>query len=168
MKIINLISGPGSGKSTTAAHLFALMKHKRLSCELVLEYAKKVVYEGHLNLLSDQLYIAAKQNRQLERLRGQVDYVVTDSPLILSNIYGASLSDSFNNLILETFDSYDNIVFFIKRAKPYVKIGRTQDEAQSDEISEKIKNMLTAYKIPYTTVEGDENAAPKILKHLGL
>ena len=168
MKIVNLISGPGSGKSTTAALLFGAMKLKRVSCELTLEYAKKVVYEGHFNILSDQFYIAAKQNRQLERLRGHVDYVISDSPLILSNIYGAHLSQNFRDFVMEMFNSYDNEVFFIKRVKPYVKIGRTQEEHESDEISRKIENFLRDNKINYKIVDGDENAPHKIMEHLGL
>lgn len=168
MKVISLISGPGSGKSTCAAGLFHVMKLRRLNCELTLEYAKKVVYEGHFNLLCDQFYIAAKQNRQLERLRGQVNYVISDSPLLLSNIYGEKLSANFKAYVLELFHSYENEVFFIERVKPYVKIGRTQTEAESDEISAKIKNYLAEQKIPYTLIKGDYNAPYKIMEALGI
>ena len=45
MKVINLFGGPGCGKSTTAADLFARMKLRGLSVELVTEYAKDVVWD---------------------------------------------------------------------------------------------------------------------------
>lgn len=41
--VINLIGGPGSGKSTTAAGLFFRMKSMGVRCELVTEYAKELV-----------------------------------------------------------------------------------------------------------------------------
>ena len=38
--IINLIGGPGSGKSTTAAGLFYKLKQMGIDCEMALEFAK--------------------------------------------------------------------------------------------------------------------------------
>ena len=51
------------------------------------EYAKDVVWEGRDYLLSDQIYLFAKQNRKQVRLYGKVDVVVTDCPLMLSYYY---------------------------------------------------------------------------------
>lgn len=39
-KVINLYGGPGTGKSTTAAMLFAKMKLAGFNCEYVPEFAK--------------------------------------------------------------------------------------------------------------------------------
>jgi len=39
-KVINLFAGPGAGKSTTAAGLFAEMKRANVDVELVTEYVK--------------------------------------------------------------------------------------------------------------------------------
>src|SRR3546814_2893645 len=46
-----------------------------------------LVWEEHIKILKDQLFIFAKQNRRLERLRNKVDYIVTDSPGILALAY---------------------------------------------------------------------------------
>jgi ATP:corrinoid adenosyltransferase len=67
MKVINIFAGPCAGKSTTAAGLFYLMKVSGYNVELVTEYAKDMTWEGRHNILGDQLYILAKQNRRLER-----------------------------------------------------------------------------------------------------
>ena len=41
--VVNLIGGPGSGKSTTAAGLFYNLKKLGINCEMALEYAKDKV-----------------------------------------------------------------------------------------------------------------------------
>jgi len=88
MKLINLWGGPGTGKSTTAAGLFSLMKLKGYDVELVPEYAKDLTWEGHHNKLADQNYVFAKQHRRIARLvEHDLDYVITDSPLLFTIYY---------------------------------------------------------------------------------
>ncbi len=43
--VVNLLGGPGSGKSTTAADVFARLKWQDINCELVTEFAKDLVWE---------------------------------------------------------------------------------------------------------------------------
>ena len=45
MKVINIFGGPGTGKSVTAAKLFAELKIQNKNCELITEYAKELVYD---------------------------------------------------------------------------------------------------------------------------
>jgi tRNA uridine 5-carbamoylmethylation protein Kti12 len=80
MKVINLFGGPGIGKSTIAADLFALMKREGYNVELVNEYAKEVTWEGHFSYLDDEFYILAHQNRRLVRLKGKVDTSLQTRP----------------------------------------------------------------------------------------
>src|SRR6266446_4338308 len=87
MKVINLFGGPGTGKSTVASDLFALMKWQNMNVELVTEFAKEVTWEKHHNIFNDQLYILAQQNRRLERLKDQVNYVISDSPILMYQAY---------------------------------------------------------------------------------
>ena len=142
MKVINLFGSPGSCKSTLAAGLFFLMKNAGYKVELVTEYAKDMVYENRTNILSDQLYILAKQNRRLSRLKDSVDYVVTDSPLLLSNIYSPN-SLIFNSLVTSIYNSYDNISIFLPlNQDKYQQYGRTQTVNESLEISNKIKDLI--------------------------
>ena len=79
-KYINIFGGPGAGKSTTAALLFAEMKSGGFKVELVTEVAKDFVWEDRSTTLSIQPYITIKQHRNLVRLKGKVDYVITDAP----------------------------------------------------------------------------------------
>ena len=43
--VINLFSGPGVGKSTTAAMVFAKLKMNGVDCEMALEFAKEKVWD---------------------------------------------------------------------------------------------------------------------------
>jgi nicotinamide riboside kinase len=162
-KVINLFGAPGSGKSTTAAGLFHLMKLAGYSVELVAEYAKQMVWDERKNIFHDQLYITAKQNRCLERLRGKVEWVITDSPLLLAAVYeNKGYYPSFKPLLTELWNSYNNVNFLLQRAKPYVATGRNQTEAESDVIQTEIKDWLVFLRIDYTTLKGDEKA-PRII-----
>lgn len=165
MKVINLFAGPGSGKSTTAAGIFYLMKSRYgINCEYVSEYAKLLAWENQKEKLSDQLYITAKQNRGLERLIGKVEYAISDSPLLLGIHYATNYKlESFEKLVVELFNSYDNINFFINRKKKYNPAGRFQTEEQAIEIDYKIKELLWYLDIPFIEIDGDTNAAEKIV-----
>lgn len=167
-KVINLVGGPGCSKSTSAAELFALMKWNNINVELVSEHAKQVVWEGHTNILNDQLYLLAKQNRKLERLRGKVDYIITDSPLFLGAYYTPAtyLPNTFVDLVFELFDSYDNINFLLKRFKPYHKVGRGQTEEQAREIDVALESLMHNNDIPYFTVDGVQGNSRAILNQI--
>lgn len=168
LKVINLFAGPGAGKSTTRAMLFGLMKLNGKNVEEVTEYAKDVTWEKNFTLYSDQLFVTANQNRRLDRLLNQVEWVVSDSPLLLSIHYATPdyLPKTFNNLIYELWDTYDNYNFFIKRNKPYVRIGRSQTEDEAREIDDKIIEMLDAKNMNYITIDGGMDAARSIYDHL--
>lgn len=157
MKVINLFAGPGAGKSTTAAGLFYLMKNAGMNVELVTEYAKDLTWEKRFDMLTDQLYVLAKQNRRLQRLEDQVDFVVTDSPILLSYHYVTPdyLPLHFRNLVIELWDQYDNYNIVIERVKPYLKKGRSQDEDEAKKIDIKINKMLSDLKIETVGFEGD-------------
>lgn len=59
-----------------------------MNCELVPEYAKEHEWEGRTGKIRQaQDYIFAKQHFRLSRLIGEVDVIITDAPLMLSQIY---------------------------------------------------------------------------------
>lgn len=160
MKVINFFAGPGSGKSTTAAHLFALLKWRGVNCELSREWIKEKVWQHPEHpSLDDQLYIFAKQRTSLRALDGQVDYAITDSPLLLSLIYTQDYPEIFANLVIKYFREFNNINYFVERVKPYNPKGRMQTFEESKEIDSKIIQLLNHYSIPFTPIQGTEEAA---------
>jgi nicotinamide riboside kinase len=154
-KVINFIGSPGAGKSTLAAKLFAHMKSKDINCELVTEYAKGVVWRGAQNILTNQVYMFAKQYDKQFHLMDKVDYIITDSPLFLNLYYGQHERMHFKYLVMEKWDEFENINFYVKRTKKYNPKGRNQTAAESDEISTAIVKLLAENKIRHREITSD-------------
>lgn len=157
--IVNMVAGPGTGKSTTAAGTFAELKQRGVNCELVTEYAKDLVWGRTTTTLGNQIYLFGKQYHRLWRLLDQVDVIITDSPLFLFMYYGRKQSEAYKNLVMETWRGMDNMVIYLHRLKEFNPAGRTQDEAQAREIDRELKDMLIAYNIDYGIVSADRTAA---------
>lgn len=170
-KVINLIAPPGSGKSTLAMELTAHFKWHSVAAEYVSEFAKDLVWDQCNKLFENQLLIFANQHHRQFRLLGQVDFIVTDSPLILSTIYNENHL-YLNQTILEAFNTFDNINFFLHRTKPYVKLGRYQEEHEANELGTRITKFLSDYKIFYYPITAQENASKDMIEiikqHLNL
>jgi deoxyadenosine/deoxycytidine kinase len=154
--------GPGIGKSTFAAGLYAEMKQQNINVELVTEFAKDCVYEKQFELLkNDQLFLLAQQNRRLQRIEQSnenVQFVITDSPLLLGKIFAnknnyARNFTSFQNLVVDLFESYDNINLVLDRSLiSYQSEGRVESYSESLEIDKLILNELNFWKMNYTTI----------------
>lgn len=132
------------------------MKKRQIEVELVTEYAKDMTWEKRHNVLSDQLYILAKQNRRLVRLQGQVEWVITDSPLLLGMIYkNEGYHSLFDDFTMEVFNSYDNNNFLIGRDFEYQAAGRNQTADQAVEVDSLIKTLLDQKQVDYHRVTND-------------
>jgi len=174
MLVVNLFAPPGSGKSTMAAHIFAKLKWANINCELVTEFAKDLTWENRQKTLENQLYVFAKQHHRLNRLKEQVDVVVTDSPLMLSIIYNDKYCGNnfkhLNSLVLEQHFKFNNYNIFINRKKPYNPIGRNQTEKETIEIGMEIKDLLDSYCVKYDEFDAVEDSVyiivDKILNQL--
>jgi uncharacterized protein YaaR (DUF327 family) len=149
--VVNLYGGPGTGKWTSAAAIFAMLKQQDVNAELATEYAKDIVWEGREYLLSDQIYIFAKQNRKLERLYGKVDVIVTDCPLLFSYYY-SNKNPHIKGLIFEMLKKANQLHVFLQREKAYNPKGRYQTEEQAKEIDAKLLSMLEELKLDYLSV----------------
>lgn len=166
MIVVNLFGGPGSGKSTTRAGLFYLMKLAGFKVEEAPEWIKHKVYEGDPYPFKDQMYTFAKQNKMVRELDGKVDWCVTDSPLLLSLIYGEGRSKTFEAMVHETYDSYTNINIFIDRVKPYAAFGRNQTEDEAREKDREILEILSERGDKVFHVPGNELAPGTILAYI--
>jgi len=159
--VINFFGGPGVGKSTTAAALFTLLKlHKGIQCELVTEFAKDLVWEERFHTFENQFYLFAKQQHRVWRVADKVDFTITDSPVLLSNVYGEHYNrycanESFYDYVLMEFNRYNNINFYIERKKKYVENGRNESEQEAQIIADKIKACLDENNIEYISINGD-------------
>ena len=168
MKVINVFGGPGAGKSTTAAGLFYKMKQKGINVELVTEYAKDMTWEGRHNILGDQLYVLAKQQRRVSRLVGKVDYVITDAPFFLGLVYmEPDYLKTFEPLVLEAWEKYENHCYLLNRKNiAFQEVGRNQDASGALAIDDKLVRLLNSRRIPFTEVVTSETCVDEILTHL--
>lgn len=162
--VVNLFGGPGVGKSTGAAYAFSMLKMKGINCELVPEFAKDKTWEHNTLALSNQAYVFGKQCYRMSRCASQVDVIVTDSPLLLSVIYNNDLGDTFNKMVLEVFNSYNNLNFMLERTKPYNPIGRNQTEEESDQLSRDIRSALLNNNLGFTYITGDIEGYDEIIR----
>ena len=167
VKLINIYGAPGAGKSTSASGLFFELKKKGYKVELAYEWIKFKVYEGTPYPFQDQIYAFAKQNKQIAQLKNHVDYIITDSPLLMSLHYGKNLPKSFQQLVLDCYNNYENYNFLVKRNHAYQDCGRLQSEQESDAMQKEIEDVLKNNGIPYVVLNSNE-CVSRIISDLNL
>lgn len=140
--LVNLLAGPGTGKSTTAAAVFAELKFRGILCEMALEFAKDLVWERSRHLLANQIYVFGHQHHRITKLVGQVPIVISDSPLIHSVIYDSGENTHFAPMVLAEHRKHNNLNVFLDRVKPYDPKGRSQTEEEAKALDLRIVDLL--------------------------
>lgn len=161
--VVNLFAGPGAGKTTAATDIFSELKWSGVNAEYVPEWIKNMVWENREKVFQNQLYVFGKQHYNISRLLGEVDVVVTDSPLLFSSFYNKLLSNTFDKFVFEEFSRFTNMNYFVNRVKPYNPKGRleTEDKAKDNDI--KIKEMLDKNNIIYIDIEGSKKGVTMVV-----
>ena len=140
-----------------AASLFAALKNRGKSVELVGEYVKKWAWQGRQIKPTDQIYILGKQASAEASLYGKVDYIVTDSPVLLSGAYALLQPDHKCDYVSEAAIAYtnshsDEVSYFnllLRRNKPYDTRGRYESETEAKERDTFIRNYLNQNLVPF-------------------
>ena len=171
--IINLYGGPGTGKSTSAAYFYYLLKAEGKNVELVREYVKDWAWEGRKISTYDQIYFLGKQVRRESMLYGKVDWVVTDSPVMMNLYYAQryctlALGEGVRSATLAFYrqaleDGHKHIHVLLERNKPYLSEGRYQTEAEAKEIDIGLERLLEDLRVPVIHCPADE---PDLFKAL--
>ena len=160
--VCNFFAGPGTGKSTMAAAVFATLKWRGVDCEIATEYAKDKVWEESTRVLGCQSYVFGKQLFRLYRLNSKVQLVLTDSPILLSPIYDKKKSRAFLAHVVEQFNEFRNYNIFLKRIKKYNPNGRMQTLDEAKEKDRETLNLLKKLKVPFTVFDGSKKSVKKI------
>jgi len=134
---IGLFGGPGTGKSTMAALIYANLKKDHINIEFIQEYVKNWAYEKRDVSSFDQVYLLAKQIRMEDLvLRNGVNFVITDSPVGMSTCYAQNYGFKEWKSLVEVArafeDQYPSLNIFMDRGDmEYESHGRyqTKDEA---------------------------------------
>lgn len=168
LTVVNLLAGPGCGKSVLAARLFAEMSVRDYRVELVHEAAKDFKWEDWEHIFPEQDYITAQQHRMIRRLvRHDIDYAVTDTSLILACIYAPEwYPHTFHPFVLDIYSSYDNINIVLERNPklPYKQPGRNENKEEAIQKDRELVALLNRYHIPYHTVKAGPKALKKVMK----
>lgn len=164
--LINLIAGPGCGKSTIAAMIFAKLKCLDIDAELINEYAKQLVWEQSFPKMKNQIYIFGKQHNKQWMLNGKLDVMITDSPLLLNVYYDNNQTKGLKDFILAQFHTFNNLNILLKRQSKYNPNGRTQTEAQAKKVDKEVKQLLIKNNIKYEEYEANEDSVNLIVKSI--
>ena len=169
---VYLWGGPGTGKSTTAAEVFAKLKRLGANVELVTEWVKGKVWEG---APFDPITAWARQRQWVARLQGRVEVVICDSPPLQALVYAESTLplDLFGRL--EALALYEeatrtglNILLRRSADKPYIEAGRNEDEAEALRLDVRIAEYVSRV-LRFDTVhriQGGPAASDAILRRL--
>lgn len=161
MKKINLYGSPSSGKTTLASQIFAEMKSKHHNIAYVQEYSKDLVYQGvDMRFLpeNERLLILAEQFRRENILKDKVDYIVTDSPMLLTAYYHQDPSKKEDwsyakDIVLRHLDK-DEIHLWLEPVENFEVEGRSHNEDESLKISEELFDYLLSTGIKLTSIRG--------------
>jgi nicotinamide riboside kinase len=150
--IINLFGGPGTGKSTLMAKLFAELKERGYEVEMSHEYVKDLVWEESYKKIENQLYIFGKQHNRTYRLLKKINIIITDSPLLNSIVYYSGVNPHFKDMVMFEYKAMNNIGIYIERSFDYNDNGRYQNLEQAKEIDRKYKKLLSEYDIEHISI----------------
>jgi len=170
--VINLIGGPGIGKTTISALVFAKLKmhEKGFIVEYVQEFAKQLVWTKNFDILNNQYYVSQHQYKLLKQINNKVDFIVTDGPICQGLYYNMHNKDNTSNVekttkfILSSHNEFNNINIFLKRGSfEYEQQGRLQNEEESKEIDIILKHLLKQNNIQF---EEFDNNVDKIIEYI--
>jgi hypothetical protein len=157
--IVNIIGGPGVGKSMLACLLFIKLKELGKTVEITFEYAKTLVWNRDFETLNNQYWVSSQQAKILNSMCGNVDFVIIDSSLFSGLYYNQTNPDNTSNvektkdMILKEFNKFSNINIFVKRGQQigYEQEGRIQTLEESNEVQKGIECLLEQHNIPHIT-----------------
>ena len=158
---INLYGAPSSGKSTLAGQIFAELKGNNKNVVFVQEYAKELVYQGvDMRTLkeADRVFILGEQLRRESIFEGQVDYLVTDSPLLLTAFYHQDPEGkedwSYGRDIALRHLTNKEFHFWLEPTENFEKEGRSHSKNESLLINYNLKKYLEDMKINLHIIKG--------------
>lgn len=179
---IGLLGGPCCGKSSLAAAVFAKLKSNDITADYVPEFAREAINKKIVDptTLSGQFVIYDEQKFREDCIPEEIQYVISDSPLVFcfpyaleySSVYNKSDRHLLHNIYLKFLDSFSryDYLFLCCREKKYILDGtRTQTEEQAIEIDNKIKFLLDIHHVKYSELFGTiEERVKQVLDIIGV
>lgn len=168
--VVGLVGGSGLGKSTTAAMVFGRLKQMGCSVELVREFVKEWAIVGKKVGPFGQSIIYGQQLERESMLYGRVDFIVTDSPLVLCPIYQQHYDghDSIKHAVFNDLNTASKLGvfhqnFLLRRQKKFDPRGRYETEEVAKLIDRKVESFLIYNNIPYEDVNVPQDSAVEFI-----
>lgn len=154
--IIDIYGGPGSGKSSTAKMLSGLISSLGYTSETPEEYPKYLIHKEDYKSLENQIGIFREHKSRIDDLLGKYDFIISDSPTLMQNIYikeryGKKEYKNLRKLVKLEHKKHNDkrVSFFLNRKHNFKEIGRVQNEEQALEKSKQIKEYLIKNKVNF-------------------
>ncbi len=148
-KVINIIGAPGVGKTVMASLIYAELKMKHYSCELVQEYVKQLIWAEDYQTIRNQFTISTEQYKLLRNVNNKVQYIVTDGSLFHGLYYNKEYNENVSDIqkteraILNYLNEFTNVWIFLKRGDyPYENAGRIHTFNQSQQIEIGMRSLI--------------------------
>ena len=154
--VVNIIGGPGTGKSILASEVFSKLKRDGVTCDVAWEYIKRKLREKALKVVQSQLYLFGKQQFQLFTMKDEVEVVITDAPLLLFSYYDKTRCPYLKDMVINEYNKYNNLLYFIERdlSVEYETEGRYQDLEGAKEVDIELRKFLDDNNIQYKLIKG--------------
>ena len=163
--LVSFYAGPGAGKTTLAAAVFAALKMQHINAEYVPEFAKELTWQGNQHLLDNQLLVTGTQIMRLNDLINKVDIIVTDSPPEIGLFYTeyGKTRDAILHEAKRCTERFENLRYIVRRNSDYLTNGRNESQEQAAEIDKKVENFLLDNKYDFNPVRKTPLHAKRIV-----
>ncbi len=166
---ISLFGGPGVGKSTLAARIFAALKAGGAHIELVTEFAKLRVYENRPVRGWDYIHTFSQQLRAEQRFLESGASIVTDSPMLLQCFYARRHDCPVTQQLFATATQWENDYpacnILVPPQGEYQSKGRWQDAKEAERIHRGVQAMLDHEGEVYHTYTDFDSLLQRIQRH---
>lgn len=157
---LNVLGGPGTGKSIITAELYAKLKRRMVLAEMVQEVVKWKIYEGVVDV-DDQLSLTKEQAEKLKFLKGKVEVAIGDGNLITNAFYNWSVNHNSDKAeVRKVIDEAMNLlknhlnIFLVRDpGAEFESKNRFQSRAEAAEVDSSYLSFLKANNYPYILVQ---------------
>ena len=164
-KVINIIGGPGCGKSLYSSAIVLQLNLAHKTVELIPDSAKALVWQQNFQVLKNQYFIAQSQYEMINMLDGQVQFLITECSLPQILYYNETYAENICDVkktraqILEWYKQHNNINVMVERSEQkYIHTGRFQDEEQAKSIDRGLRALMVREGIKFTSIAPDVEA----------
>lgn len=162
-KVVSLYAGPGAGKSTSAAYLFAQLKRQGVVAELVREFAKDYAWEDREIGPYGQFALLGEQIRRETMLLDKVKVIVTDSPVWLCAYYAERyapehIAQGIDAAVRAYYNQteaqgHEHVGLWLDRDKPYVQKGRFETREEALQVDKELQAFLRERDVYFRSIQ---------------